>query len=54
MGGNNRSSIMECITKNETYVREARFVLLCSSSLNLPKRADVQDSSGTSLSNFGE
>ena len=54
VGGNNRSSIMECITKNETYVREARFVLLCSSSLNLPKCADVQDSSGTSLSNFGE
>ena len=54
VGGNNRSSIMECITKNETYFREARFVLLCSSSLNLPKCADVQDSSGTSLSNFGE
>ena len=54
VGGNNRSSIMECITKNETYVREARFVLLCSSSLNLPKCADVRDSSGTSLSNLGE
>ena len=54
MGGNNRSSIMECITKNETYVREARFVLLCSSALNLPECADVRDSSGTSLSNFGE
>ena len=39
MGGNNGSSIMECITKNETNVREARFVLLCSSSLTLYKCA---------------